>query len=51
MILTPLIHAIQDLARARGLKNHRVAYKENARGEHVVAIIIPDLRDVTNRDV
>jgi hypothetical protein len=34
-----LMHAMQDLATARGLVGARVAYKMNARGEHVVALI------------
>jgi hypothetical protein len=34
-----LMHAIEDLAKARGLAGARVAYKVNARGEHVVALI------------
>jgi hypothetical protein len=34
-----LMHAIRDLASARGLVGARVAYKVNARGEHVVALI------------
>ncbi len=34
-----LMNAISDLAKARNLVGARVAYKMNARGEHVVAII------------
>jgi hypothetical protein len=33
--------AIEELAKARGIVGARVAYKRNARGEHVVAIIWP----------
>lgn len=34
-----LMNAIDELAKARGLVGARVAYKVNARGEHVVALI------------
>jgi hypothetical protein len=34
-----LMNAIDELAKARGLAGARVAYKMNARGEHVVALI------------
>lgn len=34
-----LMTAIDELAQARGLVGARVAYKLNARGEHVVALI------------
>jgi hypothetical protein len=34
-----LMNAIDELAKARGLVGARVAYKRNARGEHVVALI------------
>jgi hypothetical protein len=34
-----LMHAIEDLAKGRGLVDARVAYKRNARGQHVVALI------------
>jgi hypothetical protein len=33
------MNAIDDLAKAKGLVGARVAYKLNARGEHVVALI------------
>ena len=33
------MNAIDDLAKARGLVGARVAYKLNAKGEHVVALI------------
>ena len=34
-----LMNAIGELAKSRGLVGARVAYKRNARGEHVVALI------------
>jgi hypothetical protein len=34
-----LMTAITELAKQRGLADARVAYKRNARGEHVVAVI------------
>jgi hypothetical protein len=34
-----LMNAIDELAKQRGLVAARVAYKLNARGEHVVALI------------
>jgi len=34
-----LMNAIDELARIRGLVGARVAYKRNAHGEHVVALI------------
>ncbi len=34
-----LMNAIDELAKARGLVGARVAYKRNAKGEHVVALI------------
>jgi len=39
-----LMSAIEELARARELSGFRVAYKQNARGEHVVALIFPPPR-------
>jgi hypothetical protein len=36
-----LMGAIEELARAKQLAGFRVAYKQNARGEHVVALIFP----------
>lgn len=46
-----VIGAIEELARARGLKGYRVGYKRNARGEHVVALIFrkPSTNDVRPR--
>jgi hypothetical protein len=34
-----LMNAIDELAKDKGLVGARVAYKRNARGEHVVALI------------
>lgn len=34
-----LMHAVEELAKARGVVGARVAYKMNAKGEHVVALI------------
>jgi hypothetical protein len=36
-----IMGAIDQLAKARGLVGARVAYKMNAAGEHVVALIFP----------
>lgn len=36
-----LMSAVEDLARGRNVVGARIAYKRNARGEHVVAIIFP----------
>ncbi len=36
-----LMNAVEDLVKARSLVGVRVAYKRNARGEHVVAILFP----------
>jgi len=36
-----IMRAIEELAGQRGLKGYRVAYKQNAKGEHVVALIFP----------
>jgi hypothetical protein len=35
----PLMEVIEALAKSRGIPNARVAYKTNAKGEHVVALI------------
>jgi hypothetical protein len=32
---------VEALAKSRGMKGHRVGYKLNAKGEHVVAMIWP----------
>ena len=36
-----LVSAVEDLVRGRNVVGARIAYKRNARGEHVVAIIFP----------
>jgi hypothetical protein len=36
-----LMHAIMELPFVQGLKEARVVYKRNARGEHVVAVVFP----------
>lgn len=36
-----LMSAVEDLARGRNVVGARIAYKRNAQGEHVVAIIFP----------
>jgi hypothetical protein len=36
-----LMSAVEDLVRGRNVVGARIAYKRNARGEHVVAIIFP----------
>jgi hypothetical protein len=35
----PILAELQQIARSRGLRGARVAYKQNARGEHVIALI------------
>ena len=35
------MEVIDALAASRGMKGYRVAYKQNAKGEHVVAVIWP----------
>jgi hypothetical protein len=35
----PIIGEIEQIAASRGLRKARVAYKQNARGEHVIALI------------
>ena len=42
--IKPLQEAIDILARSRGMKTHRVAYKQNANGEHVVALIFREFQ-------
>ena len=34
-----LLEVIDGLAKSRGMKGYRVAYKQNAKGEHVVAVV------------
>jgi hypothetical protein len=36
-----VMNEVEELARARGLERFRVAYKRNARDEHVIALIFP----------
>ena len=36
-----IMAAVEELAKARGIVKARVAYKKNAQGEHVVALIFP----------
>jgi len=38
------MHAIDELAKTRGLFGAGVAYEMNARGEHVVALIFSSFR-------
>jgi hypothetical protein len=33
--------AVEELAKVRSILKARVAYKKNAQGEHVVALIFP----------
>ncbi len=35
------MEVVAALAASRGMKDYRVAYKQNAKGEHVVAVIWP----------
>jgi hypothetical protein len=35
----PIMEELAQIARSRGLRGARVAYKQNARGEHVIALI------------
>ncbi len=44
LLVNTLKHALSDLAKAKGLETARVLDKVNARGELVVAIIIPPSR-------
>jgi hypothetical protein len=34
-----LMELVGELAASRGMKNYRVGHKQNAKGEHVVALI------------
>lgn len=36
-----IMRAVEELATQRGIVGARVAYKQNAKGEHVVALIFP----------
>jgi hypothetical protein len=42
--IAPLLEVIDALAKSRGMASHRVAYKKNAKGEHVVALIFTDFQ-------
>ena len=42
LLLTAIKQAIDDLARAKGLRDYRVTHKRNTRGELVVALIVAD---------
>ena len=44
LLINALKNALSDLAKAKGLEKARVLDKVNARGELVVAIIIPPSR-------
>jgi hypothetical protein len=44
LLVNQLKHALADLAKAKGLPNARVLDKVNARGELVIAIIVPPSR-------
>ena len=41
-----LMHAVEELAKTKGLVGARVAYKRNAKGEHVVALIFDAFKPV-----
>jgi hypothetical protein len=45
LLVNSLKIAIDDVARAKHLKNYRVLDKVNARGEIVIALILPAERD------
>lgn len=42
LLLKALIHRIEEAAKAMDIKNFRVDYKRNAKGELVVALLIKD---------
>jgi hypothetical protein len=37
-----LMNSVEELARAKGVVGFRVGYKKNVRGEHVIALIVPE---------
>jgi hypothetical protein len=39
-----LMNSVEELARTAGLEQFRVAYKRNVRGDHVIALIVPEQR-------
>jgi hypothetical protein len=43
----PILDELRQIAEARGLQKARVAYKQNARGEHVVALIFEGFQGST----
>lgn len=43
LLFKAILHSIEEVAKARGLRNYRVLYKRNAKKELVVALVIsPD---------
>ena len=42
LMLAAIKQAIDDLAKAKGLRDYRVSHKRNARGELVIALIVVD---------
>jgi hypothetical protein len=42
LLFQALLSDIDNVARAKGLKNYRIQYKRNARGELVIALILED---------
>jgi hypothetical protein len=44
LLMNQVRHEIADLAKAKGLANARVREKVNAKGELVIALIIPPSR-------
>lgn len=41
LLCQAVMHAVGDVAKAKGLEGARVLFKRNARGENVVAVIWP----------
>jgi hypothetical protein len=42
LMLAAIKQAIDDLAKAKGIKDYRVSHKRNPRGELVIALIVAD---------
>ena len=42
LMLRAVLNAIEEVARSKGIKGFRTAYKRNARGELVIALIVED---------
>ncbi|MCC6524213.1 MAG: hypothetical protein IT373_16250 [Polyangiaceae bacterium] len=42
LLLQALLQAIEDLARAKGVRRFRVGCKRNAKGELVIALVVYD---------